>query len=126
LKAGGVESVLAELSSNTESRVKQLKARTEAHRPAGIVDARENLQESLAATHSEFWPARKERYRRAWVARMMKANGIPFPNEKKNRKRFERRPHSPIGNTSELDSIPMPEESDEARARAERLKDVPL
>ncbi len=127
LQAVGIEGLLGELTLNIKRQTDYWKAHVAKNRPAGQVEIRRGLQQCLCAIHVTHCRDKNDRRRRRWIADVLRELGVTSADEKKDRKRFEGgRRVSHAGSASGHVAPPVPEESEEARARAKRLKGVRL
>jgi hypothetical protein len=88
LKTAGTEELLAELVTNINGQINRYKKRVARHRPVGAAELRLSLRKNLGEIHQKYCPEKNDRERGAWIAHVFARNEIPFPNEKKDRKRF--------------------------------------
>jgi hypothetical protein len=97
----GLEILLQELIANTKSRSSYWQKHTEKNRPVGEAEIGLWLREGLIGIAGEFFTTSTEREKLKWVGFVLKAPGVRYPDEKKNKKRFVGRSPAPTNALSE-------------------------
>jgi hypothetical protein len=96
LKIHGIEGKLDEWTNKLNYRLNYWGSKVHAHRPFGQRHAGESLRQTLDSMLAIYVVS--ERKRRSFVAKLVSAVNISFPNEKKNRKKFLGRESAALSN----------------------------
>jgi hypothetical protein len=88
VKAAQAEPLLVALTTNIKSQTERYKARVVKNRPDGADWLRESLQRNLNDIYQRYCPGRNGHQRDQWIADVLPAVKVPFPNIKKDKKRF--------------------------------------
>jgi hypothetical protein len=107
-------------AANIERRIEHYQLRVRRNRPQGAGEASRSLRRSLLSIRQHHRPDESEAQRCRWAADLLRKSNVPFPDEKKNKKRF-------VGTPANIDGVRMMNrqrsdaQTKKARARARRL-----